>query len=138
MRWRNGWALLVGIVALAAALAACSPYTPPKNSESSPPLEENNPVIYKNLELKLYVHVLSVRTDRANGLLVAKIALESKKGSDMPIEIKAKWLDKDGFEVKDSWGMRPVMLKRDEITTQEFIAPSPAAESVRFVISTPD
>jgi uncharacterized protein YcfL len=56
----------------------------------------------------------------------------------MPIEIKAKWLDKDGFEVKDSWGMRPVMLKRDEITTQEFIAPSPAAESVRFVISTPD
>ena len=128
----------LAVVLLAMVASSCAPYRPPKNSESSAPLEESEQVIYKDLSLKLYVHVRDVRTERTNGLLMAMISLENKKGSDMPVEIKAKWLDANNYEVQDSWGMRPVLLKRDEITTQQFIAPSPAAVSVRFVISKPD
>ncbi len=133
------WALpaALALIALALAAGACSPYTPPKNADSEPPLEEKIPVVYKDLDLKLYVHVLALKTEKVNGLLVAKLALENKKGSDIQINIKAKWLDKDGFEVVDSWGERPLMLKRSETVSQEFVAPSPAVETVRFVISEP-
>jgi len=130
--------IFVSLLLLMSIVDACGPYSPPKNSRSSNPLELAEQVIYKDLNLKLWVHVRNVSQDRVNDLLVAKIMLENKKGSDMPIEIKAKWLDKDGYEVKDAWGMRPVMLKGYEVTTQEFIAPDPGAVSVRFVISKPE
>ena len=127
--------MLTLLILLGLAAYACSPYAPPSNSSSANPLEEQMPVIYKNLVLKEYVHVRDVRTEVVNGLLIGKIMLENKKGSDLPVDIKAKWLDKDGYEVKDSWGVRPVILKADEITTQEFIAPDPRAVSVRFIIA---
>ncbi|NLH47906.1 MAG: DUF1425 domain-containing protein [Myxococcales bacterium] len=127
------------VLALAIGLAlpafACAPYTPPANSASAQPLEDQIPVMYKNLDLKLYVHVRDFRTERVNGLLVGKLMLENKKGSDLPVDVKAKWLDKDGYEIKDSWGARPVVLKAGEINSIEFIAPDPAAESVRFIIA---
>jgi uncharacterized protein YcfL len=130
--------LTIFLTVVAVALAACSPYSSPANSTGRLPLEETQSVIYKDLTLKMYVHVRDVQVEKKNGLLIGRVSLENRRGSDMPVEIKAKWLDAGNIEIDDSWGMRPVMLKRDEITSQEFIAPSPDAVSVRFIISRPE
>jgi len=127
---------LLCLILVVGWLVGCGAYRPPDNELATSPKEFETKVMYKNLGLKIYVYVRDVREERVNGLLIGKIMLENKRSGDTRVEIKAKWLDKDGYEINDSFGMRPVFLKRNEVKSEQFVAPDPNAVTVRFIIET--
>ena len=126
------------LLLLAIGGIGCGAYRPPSNTLAADPIEQDSKVVYLNLSLKIWVFVREVKVERQGELLLAKIMLENKRDENTPIEIKTKWLDKDGYEIKDMWGKRPVFLKRNEIKTEQFIAPDPRAVDVRFLINVAD
>jgi uncharacterized protein YcfL len=102
------------------------------------PLEQREKIIVKNFWLKSNVGVLSLDNENQDGFLKAKVKLKNLTSSLVNAEIKVKFLDKDGYELNETWGWEPLPLESGEIKSFQKVAPSKSAVDFRVLLKLAD
>lgn len=98
-----------------------------------PALEETEYVIYKNIDFKYSVGLVDVSKEFVNGLLRARVRVKNLTGKVINAEVKFKFLDKDNFEVGESFWI-PMPLESGEIKSMEQITSSKNAVDFRIIL----
>ena len=99
----------------------------------SAPLEDTTYVIYKNIDLKYSVGVVDVGSDLVNNLVRARLRLKNLTGKHLNVELKIKFRDSQGYELKESAWI-PFPMDSGEIKSFEQIASDPLATDFRIII----
>lgn len=97
-------------------------------------LEESEHVIYKNITLKASIAVIDHESIWIGKLMKVRSKFKNMLAKQVNAEVKIKFLDSSGYEIKDSWGWQPLIMESGEIKVLERIAPSPQANDYRILI----
>ena len=100
------------------------------------PMELKHEVVYKELALKGQVGVYETSHEMVNGLLEARVKFKNMVNWTVNCEVKVKWLDEDGYELKDITGWEPLTLPDSEVYYFKELAPSPEARSFSIIVRT--
>jgi uncharacterized protein YcfL len=130
---RSAVGVLVLVVLLLLALQACMYKS---TDVTRTPMELKHEVTYKELALKAQVGVYETSQTYVNGLLEARVKFKNMVNWVVNCEVKVKWLDDTGFEIKDITGWEPLTLPDGEVYYFKALAPSPEARSFSIIIQT--
>lgn len=98
------------------------------------PLEQREKIIYKSFWLKVNVGILSIDQEYNEGFLKAKVKFKNLTSSLVNAELKIKFLDREGYELNETWGWSPFPLESGEIKSYQQIAPSNNAVDYRILL----
>lgn len=126
-------AVALALVCLSLWLPACM-YKATETTRT--PLELKHEVVYKELALKAQVGVYETSQEYVNGILEARVKFKNMVGWAVNCEVKVKWLDDTGFEIKDITGWEPMTLEEGEVYYFRALAPSPDARSFSIIVQT--
>lgn len=125
---------VLSLVCVVACLVAGCMFT--STDVQRTPLELKHEIVYKELALKPQVGIYETSQTRINGILEARVKFKNMVNWDVKCEIRVKWLDGDGFEIKDISGWQPITLPDGELYYFKELAPSPDAESFSIILQT--
>ena len=126
----------VGLLALVCVLLSLQACMYSSTEVTRTPMELKHEIVYKDLGLKTQVGVYETSQRYVNDILEARVKFKNMVNWDVNCEIKVKWLDADGFGIKDITGWEPLTLEDGEVHYFEALAPSPDARSFSIILQT--
>lgn len=89
------------------------------------------------LSVPKYVEVVSVKTEHAGDILVAKVMIKNKKSKTVNLQYSFSWLDEDNDEIeKESW--TPLFLKAGRGERVQGVAPDSTVVDFNLIITNLD